>query len=151
MSGHDVPFLRAGVGQSPQEGGCIMQVISWIAHNGAWSDTPLCVLPCLRDIAIEVNDAASDEERQRLLDLAPRLINTQIADPARRAQVGLALSERYLSLSNELWDDDESISDSVVGVDGLSELLDLYDEITGRPKVTEPLDFSGVCAAMAGA
>lgn len=150
MAGHDVPFIRKGVGHTPEEGGCIMQVISWIAEDGQWHDTPKCVFPLLRDAAIEVNDHASDEERQRLLDLAPRLINTRIDDPGQGGFVTATLQLRY----NTLWNDlclDAPHSSGSIGVDGLISMLDLYDEVTGRPKVTEPLDFSGVCAAMAGA
>ena len=71
----NVPFLRRGSGLRPSEGGCIMQVVDWI-HNGTWTDSPRCVHLGLRTLAINVNDTVDDGERQRLLDLAPRLIGT---------------------------------------------------------------------------
>lgn len=71
----EVPWLRSGVGKTPGEGGCIMQVIDWIDRQG-WTDRPLCVHPLLARVAIQANDALDDERRQQLLDLVPRLMGT---------------------------------------------------------------------------
>ena len=71
-----VPWLRSGTGQTPSDGGCIMQVIDWIDRN-QWSDAPDCVHPVIRHLAIYVNDRVDDTERQRLLDLAPRMMGTK--------------------------------------------------------------------------
>lgn len=76
-----VPWLRSGVGKTPQDGGCIMQVIDWI-HRERWTDAPPCVHPVIRCLAIYVNDHADDETRQKLLDLAPRMMNTYSKDEA---------------------------------------------------------------------
>jgi hypothetical protein len=70
-----VPFLRSGVGSTPKDGGCILQVIDWLDHQG-WSDQPECVHPVLRKLAIYVNDQLPDGERQKLLDLTGRLMGT---------------------------------------------------------------------------
>ena len=70
-----VPYLRNGKGSRPQDGGCILQVIDWI-DRGQWSDTPRCVLGPFRELAINCNDSLPDDERQQLLDLAPRLRGT---------------------------------------------------------------------------
>lgn len=75
-----VPFLRKGVGDTPEEGGCILQVVDWI-HRHEWTDSPPCVHPLLRPLAIKANDCVGDGERQRLLDLVPRLTGTATADP----------------------------------------------------------------------
>lgn len=71
-----VPWLRAGEGATPAEGGCIMQVIDWI-HRGGWSDHPECVNPTIRELAICANDALNDHDRQELLNLAPRIMGTR--------------------------------------------------------------------------
>ena len=76
---NDVPWLRSGTGSTPVDGGCIMQVIDWIDRN-KWSDSPPCVHPVLRALAIRANDTLGDGERQRLLDLAPRLMGTASDD-----------------------------------------------------------------------
>src|SRR6516165_6729745 len=83
-----VPHLRSGVGKTPSEGGCIMQVIDWISSN-SWTDNPECVHPVLRSLAIRVNDSLGDDERQKLLDLAPRLMNTNSND--KQLSVDLAI------------------------------------------------------------
>jgi hypothetical protein len=75
MIDYSVPFLRSGTGDNPEDGGCIMQVIDWI-DRCEWSDEPVCVHPILRIVAIQVNDDMEDGDRQRLLALAPRLMNT---------------------------------------------------------------------------
>jgi hypothetical protein len=71
----EVPWLRSGVGKTPGEGGCIMQVIDWIDRQG-WTDRPPCVHPLLARVAIQANDALDNDERQQLLDLVPRLMGT---------------------------------------------------------------------------
>jgi hypothetical protein len=70
-----VPWLRAGTGSAPADGGCVMQIVDWVSRN-EWTDAPPCVHPVIRGLAIEVNDRLDDESRQRLLDLVPRMIDT---------------------------------------------------------------------------
>jgi len=74
---HDVPYLRSGIGDSPRNGGCILQVIDWI-HRHEWTDDPDCVHPLLRGIAIGVNDLSADSDRQRLLGFTNRLMGTTV-------------------------------------------------------------------------
>lgn len=72
-----VPWLRAGKGASPSDGGCVMQIVDWLSTEG-WSDKPSCVHPVLRDLAIGANDALPAAQRQVLVDLIPRLMNTNV-------------------------------------------------------------------------
>lgn len=139
MANHDVPFLRNGMGRTPADGGCIMQVIDWITNNGSWTDRPKCVLPALRDISVAVNDGAYPEQRQQLLPLATRLMHTNPSDPRERVRLDMAIRAKWAELRG---------LSRLYTVESLVELLDFYDEITGRPTPTETLDFSGVCAAM---
>ena len=74
-----VPFLRKGVGAGPQDGGCIMQIVDFIDRN-EWTDKPPCVHPVIRELAIYVNDRLPDDERQKLLDLGPRMSGTAGGD-----------------------------------------------------------------------
>ena len=96
MSGTEqVPWLRSGVGETPADGGCIMQVIDWI-HREEWTDAPPCVHPVIRHFAITVNDRSDDAERQRLLDLAPRMMNTAGGDEAlTRKLIGCLARQVY--------------------------------------------------------
>lgn len=72
---NQVPWLRQGTGHKPSDGGCIMQVVDWI-HSGGWTDNPECVHPVFRNMSIVANDYLTDRNRQRLLDLVPRLMGT---------------------------------------------------------------------------
>lgn len=126
-----VPYLRKGKGGSPERGGCIMQVLDWI-ERGTWTDEPPSVHPVIRRVAIAVNDNVDEEQRQRLLDLGPRMRNTWIGFADWRVNTEL---EKWLV--------------RVVGkkaspptVELLIELLDLYDALTGRGAPTEPLDLT---------
>ena len=46
-----VPWLRSGTGSTPNDGGCIMQVIDWLDSAG-WSDSPACVHPAIGGVLI---------------------------------------------------------------------------------------------------
>jgi hypothetical protein len=65
-----------------------MQVVDWI-HSGGWSDSPDCVHPVLRVLAIRANDTLADDGRQKLLDLTPRLMGTASTD--RELSIDLAI------------------------------------------------------------
>jgi len=99
MTDLNVPFLRSGKGDWPADGGCIMQVIDWI-HRGGWADTPDCVHPVIRGLAIGINDSVPDQERQRLLDLAPRMMGTSESVPnlARAHDLASFVLQRTMEL-----------------------------------------------------
>jgi hypothetical protein len=90
-----VPWLRKGTGTTPAEGGCILQVVDWV-HRGGWTDQPPCVHPVLRRLAVGANDTLDDEGRQRLLDLAPRLIGTASNDGRLSVQLGVFCAREVL-------------------------------------------------------
>jgi len=90
-----VPWLRNGSGATPGDGGCVMQVIDWLSSKG-WTDRPKCVHPYLRHLAIMANDALVDGERQKLVDLIPRLMNTASNDNELTRQLGLSAMEHVL-------------------------------------------------------
>jgi hypothetical protein len=75
-----VPWLRSGTGETPADGGCILQVIDWVDRL-EWTDSPPCVHPVLAALAIRANDNMDDRARQQLLGLAPRLMGTASYDP----------------------------------------------------------------------
>jgi hypothetical protein len=97
MSDNPVPWLRKGVGETPAYGGCILQVIDWI-DRGKWTDQPECVHPVLAAVAIELNDRLDDRGRQRLLDLAPRLMGTASDDPMLTTRLACFAARRVLHL-----------------------------------------------------
>ncbi len=80
--------LVSGLTNGPENGGCIMAVISWYAGE-EWTDAPSCVCPVLRHLAIAINDhwtlAHVDPRRDRLLGpLLFRLMGTTGTPPWRR-------------------------------------------------------------------
>jgi hypothetical protein len=72
-----MPELRHGTGKTPKDGGCLVQIASWIG-KGRWTDQwpDSGVENMLSQIAITTNDGMSDNQRQRLTVFAARLANT---------------------------------------------------------------------------
>jgi len=95
MNELQVPWIRSGVGEAPGDGGCVMQITDWIYRN-KWTDEPPCVHPVIRHLAIYINDNLADEERQKLLDLIPRMMNTTSDDEAlTRKLLGYLARQAY--------------------------------------------------------
>lgn len=139
-----VPWLREGAGASPQDGGCVMQVIDWI-DTGGWSDEPKCVYHALREMAISVNDELSDEGRQRLLDLVPRLMGTALLPG------GFVYDQTLDDVLEDAvyeWPRPAPINADDYLIGTLVAALDAYDRYTGRPAPEERVDFSAVCEVM---
>ena len=101
-----VPWLRSGVGETPQDGGCIMQIIDWIDRN-EWTDQPVCVHPVLRRLAIRANDSLDDAGRQKLLDLAPRLMNTNSDDKKLSVQLAVFCARDVLPIFEAKYPSDD--------------------------------------------
>ena len=106
MSELAVPWLRSGVGKTPKDGGCILQVIDWIS-NGGWTDDPQCVHPVLKRLAIAANDASDDEGRQKLLDLAPRLIGTNIGGNDLSVKLAIFCARSVLHIFEDQYPEDD--------------------------------------------
>ena len=97
---NEVPWLRRGTGDTPADGGCIMQVIDWVSTNG-WTDQPECVHPVIRKAAIAANDELADEYRQKLLDLAPRLMGTNTGGYELTVRLAVWCARRVLRVFEE--------------------------------------------------
>ena len=139
-----IPWLRKGVGNTPEDGGCIMQVVSWISTMD-WFDTPVCVHPTVRDWAIWMNDTVDDDQRQRLLRLIPKMMSTNVRDNRIDMRIsGLAtwLSGQIPHLDNDNMDINGDL------ITPFEQFLDKVNEVIGRTPDTEMPDLSGVCAAM---
>lgn len=160
-----VPWLRSGVGNTPDEGGCVMQIVSWI-HNHGWTDDPVCVHQIIRGWAISANDKLPDDERQELLKLVPRLMGTNF--PEREAQealekISIRAHDASRALRQKLHDEGVAAAQSISGQIGIvirwkeaqgrlalacvKEMLDEFDRITGRGVQSE-VDYTEVCAVM---
>jgi hypothetical protein len=82
-----------------------MEFVSFL-NEEEWSDHPRCVQPVLAAAARAVNDRVSDEGRQRLVDLAPRLAGTAAADWLVGARLVVLCTEVALKarrMPHEVW------------------------------------------------
>jgi hypothetical protein len=96
----------------------------------------------LRSLAVDVNDTLDDRERQKLLDLVPRLMGTAEVD-----KLGRSLhTERDQEIAAHLCDYDFSTHGCEVSLDCLIDMLDEYDRFTGRKSKSGLLDYSALCA-----
>jgi len=137
-----------------------MQVIDWI-HRNEWTDYPPCVHPTIRAMAINFNDSAFYEERQQLLDLAPRIMGTQTKDQKVHRQLATFVIENLLDEEEKTnhrfhprpkyWNNDALHyvgSYAPCDLHSLMEVLDEFDRITGRTADPEPIDWAPICQAM---
>jgi hypothetical protein len=68
--------LASGNHSSFDEGACLMEAVAYVAGE-PHSDHPRCACPVLTRHGIRLNDRFSDEERQLLAPLIPRLVGTR--------------------------------------------------------------------------
>lgn len=87
-----VPMLIKGCSETPEQGGCLVQVANWLANPKTWTDDALCVDPVLADWGVTVNDNIGDEMRHRLALCAPRISGTKIHDVEMQRLVHQALN-----------------------------------------------------------
>jgi hypothetical protein len=78
--------LEKGKHDSPEEGMCLMEAVAFIAGE-EFTDRPECVSPVLAEFGRTLNDFLSDDARQQLIPLIPKLIGT--VDPEQDQWDGL--------------------------------------------------------------
>lgn len=122
-----MPVLKKGSHSNPRHGACVMEYVSILAGE-PFSAVPKCTLRGLAEIAIEINDHLWDEERQQLLPLIPRLINTQIEDEETRDAVSNRL--KLVRAVNK-----KKFTPAL-----LEEALDIYDSFAGRARPSKMTD-----------
>lgn len=71
-----IPVLSHGGHYSPEEGACVMEMVSYIAGE-EWTDHPKCVADDLQRVARQVNDFVSDDNRSIIATMIPRFIGTE--------------------------------------------------------------------------
>ncbi len=83
-----LPVLSRGKHRSPRKGACFMELASYLAGE-RWSDRPACTHPLLAEVARNVNDRTSDDERPHLAPLIPTVIGLATDDPRADARIAL--------------------------------------------------------------
>lgn len=77
MKDFDLKSVKLGHGAHSvrEHGTCLMEAVAWMA--GEWhTDQPKCVDPVLGQYGRTLNDNLNDVERQELVPLIPKLLNT---------------------------------------------------------------------------
>src|SRR6266568_4118928 len=124
--------LDKGSHRSADEGHCLLEVASMLAGQ-PFGDGPPCVSPVLRTFGISVNDQWDDEQRQKLLPFAPRLLNT--------AGDGLDEARSYLALDwlirtyTPAWLDLAGLTDVAAELRALRRVADMAAAAAAGPVV----------------
>lgn len=85
-----LPLLRGGTGDTPKDGGCLVQVASYLRDGRSWTDDPAWLHPTIAIAAMAVNDRVPDGWRPVLAPLAADLAGLAPCR-AQRVTVGLAV------------------------------------------------------------
>lgn len=151
-----MPILAWGGHETPESGACAMEYASVLAGE-PFSDHPTCTLELLAQAMRNANDDMEDEDRQKLLPLIPRVIDTNpytwqaqnrvtegLIDWMRRTypvwagqadQMGYDPAHSAVLIFDSLFYDPEGTSDGDDGADAgiafLTALIDEYDRLTG--------------------
>jgi hypothetical protein len=97
-----LPLLGRGRHPDLSRGACLMEATAYLAGE-PHTDRPGCVHPVLAALAHVVNDAVSDQTRQALLPLAPRLIGTARIPAEVTGHLVALCCERALPVALPVW------------------------------------------------
>jgi hypothetical protein len=98
---HSPQFLTVGTHLAPDDGACLMELVSRLAGQ-PWSDAPPTTLPLLAHLGRLVNDAMTEAGRQALVPLAPRLAGLSSAHPTAEPHVVVIITRYALDLRPSL-------------------------------------------------
>lgn len=87
-----MPVLGFGPHSDPSLGACAMEYASVLAGE-EFADNPKCTLPLLAAVMQNINDTLDNYDRQRLLPLIPRVIDTNIFSEGLRNAVEVGLGK----------------------------------------------------------
>ncbi len=82
--------LDSGQHSKPTQGMCVMEMASLLAKE-KFTDHPTCVNEVITRAAQRVNDSVSEEDRQRLKKLLPRIMRCRRTTDDKRINVRLAI------------------------------------------------------------
>jgi hypothetical protein len=82
--------LKCGSHSAPEEGFCVMEAVAYV-NGEPHSDHPQCCCPVIGTFLRTWNDQLSDEDRQLLKPLIPRLGGTRATPEIELQRSGLAL------------------------------------------------------------
>lgn len=85
--------------------GCFMNVVAYLNGDPVMTDESPCVCVTVRPIAIQLNDMATDAQRQRLLPFVMRAMGSATEDRAemlRRAWLAVDFANECAAVTNEV-------------------------------------------------
>lgn len=135
-----LPTLSAGAHKPGSGKACVMEYVSLLAGE-KWSDKPACTNDRLADVARAVNDCLLNRDRHLLVPLIVRLFGTNVPVYAVKQfdiLTGDLLDSYGLSHPSHL-----SLlcrTDPIKAVQFLSDLIDIYDRLSGRNETHELSD-----------
>lgn len=84
------PVLSKGAHTSPEEGMCIMELVSFI-NREPFCDSPRCTDDRISTYMQNVNDSVTEEERPKLLSVIDRLFHTGDMTRDQRVETNIGL------------------------------------------------------------
>jgi hypothetical protein len=107
-----LPILAKGAHDDPKYGACVMEYCSILAGE-EFSDKPSCTNPVLSEMARVVNDKLSNANRQKILPLIPRLMNSSSSHGVEKLDIRLAVwcARQVLPL---VWEQNRAVCESAI-------------------------------------
>ena len=130
-----LPTLSRGSHDPDSGKACVMEYVALLAGE-AWSDGPTCTHPSLAWHARRANDSLNDEDRHLLVPMILRLFGTN--EPVNEMDFHLAKS-RVTAKYNMSFSGCHSENPTKL-VKLLSDLIDIYDRLSGRAAPEELTD-----------
>lgn len=93
--------LSKGRHKSPEQGVCLMEVVSYVAGE-AFSDHPKCACPCMSRFLRRWNDDLDDEGRQMLKQFVPLLVNSNLGTKVANRRMDM-LEEWFYTVYMASW------------------------------------------------
>lgn len=118
------PYIQAG----PVRLGCTMEMVSVLAGE-RWTDRPHTTHPGLALLMVKTNDLLPDKARQEMLELVPRLLDTNVL--LDRELSGLIL--RGFEQAERIGYSTSPLSETHDMLENVRYLLDAFDKRLGRP------------------
>ena len=140
--------LAKGKHNSPEDGLCAMEWVSWIAGE-RHTDQPVCVSPILRSFCINLNDRWDDEMRQRLRPYLARCIGT--ANDGMDRERGFLCLDWQIRTYLPAWLELASLSREAAEVRALRPITDLPTAKAAGPVVHRARGAAAGAAAWAAA
>ena len=113
---------------------CVMEAVDYVTWSGSrWflTDHPPCACPAVTRLAIELNDTATEEQRQRLVGYIPRIAGSRgtFDDTGRRYRLRYEWHAARAH-RNVTWEDRLGLLDELLAAGPQGEAVPLPENVT---------------------